>query len=632
MNKLLSIADAGLEIITEPNLQITDPKKRLVAKTVSFMALIMVLGASMNLIFGSGMTLITLFIFILGYGISRTRYYSIATYLIIGTVLFSIIRSLFSIGIFDSHAIFANIAWLTLSLVFASLLLSIRETILIAVTYLVFLYLSTVFVPVINLSEIVSSFGYLVVFSSLLVITMWQRNVIEKARQEKIFHQASFDNLTDLPNRTLFHDRLEQALNRMGRNGTTGSILYMDLDDFKNVNDEFNHEAGDHVLKVIAERIQRCIRKTDTGARFSGDEFVILLEDVSGPRNAALIAKKLLDTLSIPIEVQNSEVILSGSIGIAMIPQDGMNGSDLLINADTAMYTAKNGGKNAISFFTQEMKEKMLKNINVSKSLHKALEKQEFYLEYQPQYDAGTGRIFGAEALLRWQHPKLGNIAPREFIPIAERNGIIIPMGKWVIEDVFLFHQSLEFVLQQNIRLSANLSGRQLRDEHFMNYLAVLIKRSGVDPKLLELEITETSLFDNIEQALSILKHIKSLGIRLAIDDFGTGYSSLSYLEKLPFDTVKIDVAFIRKITDLDVQLPILTGIISIATGMGLDVIAEGVENETQVAFLKSRGCNLIQGHYFNPSFSEQELLRVVLDQDGFLRQQPSAIKMADYP
>jgi EAL domain-containing protein (putative c-di-GMP-specific phosphodiesterase class I) len=312
-----------------------------------------------------------------------------------------------------------------------------------------------------------------------------------------------------------------------------------------------------------------------------------------------------------------------------MIPEDGKSGSELLINADTAMYSAKNDGKNAISFFTWEMKEKMLNRINLSKSLHNGLTDEEFYLDYQPQYDARTGKIFGAEALLRWQHPQLGNISPREFIPIAEKNGMIIPIGKWVIEDVFIFHQSLESALHENIRLSANISGRQLRDEKFIDYLIKFVNRSGIDPSKLELEITETSVFDNIEHTLAILKKIKSLGIRLAIDDFGTGYSSLSYLEKLPFDTVKIDVAFIRKITNMNVKLPILKGIISIATGMGLDVIAEGVENETQLNYLKSHGCYLIQGHYFNPSFSEQELLRTVLNQDSFKMEQPVPIEIA---
>jgi diguanylate cyclase (GGDEF)-like protein len=458
---------------------------------------------------------------------------------------------------------------------------------------------------------------------------MWQRNVIEETRQEKIHFQASHDDLTGLPNRALFHDRLTQALARMERNGTSGCILYLDLDDFKHVNDEFSHEAGDQVLKVIADRIQKCKRKTDTGARFSGDEFVILLENVNGSRNAASIAKKLLDTISMPIQIQDSEVIVSGSIGIAMIPQDGWDGSDILINADTAMYAAKSDGKNSISFFHSEMKEEMLHRIYLSKGMHRGLANSEFYLNYQPQYNAKTGEIFGAEALIRWQHPQLGVIPPREFIPIAEKNGMIIPMGKWVIEDVFMFHQSLASVLRKNIRLSANISGRQLRDDKFIDYLTTYVKNSGVTPDQLELEITETSVFENIEYTLSILKRLKSLGIRLAIDDFGTGYSSLSYLEKLPFDTVKIDIAFIRKITNLQVKLPILKGIISIANGMGLDVVAEGVENETQLDYLRSHGCHLVQGYYFNPSFSEQELLRQVLEQDVSKPRQSVSLKVA---
>jgi len=599
------------------------------AKMVSFMTLIIIFGVSLNLIFGTGLTLFTLLILILGYGFSRTRRYSVASYLIIGILLFATIRSLIVMGNFDSYVIFSNLAWLTLSLVFSSLLLSIRETILIAVGHLIFLYLLSIAVPEINLNEMVVSFGFICVFSALLVITMWQRNVLEDARQEKIRQQATHDQLTGLPNRTLFHDRLEQALARMERNGTVGSIFYLDLDDFKNINDEFSHDAGDHVLKVIAERIQNCIRKMDTGARFSGDEFVIMLEDVNGSRNAAQIARKILNTISIPIKIQNSEVMVSGSLGIAMIPKDGEDSSDLLINADTAMYSAKNDGKNAISFFTSEMKDKMLYSITMSKNIQRAFEKHEFYLEYQPQYDACSRRVVGAEALLRWQHPELGAIHPNEFIPIAEQNGMIIQMGEWLIGDMFSFHQSMGFALHSNIRLAANLSGRQLRDDQFAKYLAELIEDSGVDPNFLELEITENSIFENFEQTLSILKQIKSLGIRLAIDDFGTGYSSLSYLEKLPFDTVKIDTSFIQKITGLDVHLPILTGIISIATDLGLDVIAEGVENETQLKFLQSHGCHLIQGHYFNPSFSEQDLLQVLSEQNILLPQQSVPIQMA---
>jgi diguanylate cyclase (GGDEF)-like protein len=487
----------------------------------------------------------------------------------------------------------------------------------------------TGFVTELSVPEIGVYFGYIWVFSALLVIIKWQRNMIEDKRQEKVRQQSTHDQLTGLPNRTLFHDRLTQTLVRMERNESVGAILYLDLDDFKNVNDEYSHVVGDNVLKIIAERIQGCIREADTSARFSGDEFVILLEDVGVSENAAQIALQILENISVPIHIQNSEVIVSGSIGIAMIPKDGKDNSELLIHADTAMYNAKNDGKNAVSFFTNEMKETMLNHINMGKSLHSALERQEFYMEYQPQYDSRTGKVFGAEALLRWQHPELGYISPRDFIPIAEKNGMIIPIGKSVIAEVIEFHQDLESALNQNIRISANISGRQLRDNQFTNYLSTLIDHAGIDPSNLELEVTENSIFDNIEHTLSILKKLKSLGVRLAIDDFGIGYSSLSYLERLPFDTVKIDISFIRKIRAEDVQLPILAGIISIATELGLDVIAEGVENETQLNYLKSHGCHLIQGRYFQFSLSEEVLLRILTDQDGYVLQPPVPVKMA---
>lgn len=595
---------------------------------VSFMVLVITLGVIVNLFFGSGLVILSLVALIIGYWISRTKRYPVATYMIIIVLLVSTIRSIFVMGDLDNYTIFTNVAWLTLSLVFASLLLSIKETILISTIHIAIIFLLPTYIPEINLQTIAVSIGYLWVFSTLLIITMWQRNVIEAARQEKIRLQATHDLLTGLPNRILFHDRLNRAIARMERNKNIGSILYLDLDDFKNVNDEYSHEIGDNVLKVIAERINSCIRVTDTGARFSGDEFVILLEDISGSDKAALIAKKLLDTISTPIRIKNSEAVVSGSIGIAMIPKDGKEHTELIQNADTAMYTAKNDGKNAFSFFTIEMKDKILRSLNLSKNMYKALSHQEFYLEFQPQYDSRTGKPFGAEALIRWQHPQRGKITPHEFIPIAEKNGMINAIGEWVARDVFLLLQKLENNQHSDIRVAANISARQLRDDQFLKFLDYLIDKSGINPSLLELEITENSIFENLEHTRSILRQIKKLGIRLAIDDFGTGYSSLSYLEKFPFDTVKIDISFIHKIRSMNVQLPILTGIISIATGMGLDVIAEGVETKTQLEYLKSHGCTRVQGYYYNPSLKVDELMMEVSKDTGYVIQQPVAYNL----
>jgi len=292
------------------------------------------------------------------------------------------------------------------------------------------------------------------------------------------------------------------------------------------------------------------------------------------------------------------------------------------------MYTAKNDGKNAFSFFTIEMKDKILRSLNLSKNMYKALSHQEFYLEFQPQYDSRTGKPFGAEALIRWQHPQRGKITPHEFIPIAEKNGMINAIGEWVARDVFLLLQKLENNQHSDIRVAANISARQLRDDQFLKFLDYLIDKSGINPSLLELEITENSIFENLEHTRSILRQIKKLGIRLAIDDFGTGYSSLSYLEKFPFDTVKIDISFIHKIRSMNVQLPILTGIISIATGMGLDVIAEGVETKTQLEYLKSHGCTRVQGYYYNPSLKVDELMMEVSKDTGYVIQQPVAYNL----
>jgi EAL domain-containing protein (putative c-di-GMP-specific phosphodiesterase class I) len=337
----------------------------------------------------------------------------------------------------------------------------------------------------------------------------------------------------------------------------------------------------------------------------------------------------MLKTISTPITVQDSEVMVSGSIGITMIPKDGTESTELLVNADTAMYTAKNEGKHAVAFFTVEMKEKRFQSIRMGKNLHKAIERGEFFLEYQPQYDAKTGKIFGAEALLRWHTPQRGVIPPHEFIPIAEKNGMIIPIGEWVLREVISFQKNLKALSHKDIRISVNISGRQLRDDQFMNFLASLLRDSGVNPRLLELEITESSIFENIQENILILKRVKSLGVRLAIDDFGIGHSSLNYLQKLPFDTVKIDNSFINKISNIDTEFPILRGIISISTDMGLDVIAEGVETETQLNYLNSHDCNFIQGHYFNPSFSEQKLLQILSAQGNYVIQPSGAINLA---
>ncbi|MBL6961494.1 MAG: EAL domain-containing protein [Anaerolineales bacterium] len=610
-NFLLSV----LGKLIEPHPSIKDQRKRLEAKMVSFMVLVMIVGIVLNYIFSKGLTIYTLIGIGLGYIISRTKYYQISIYLLIGGLLASTIYSILVGREFDSHTIFIHVAWLSLSLVFASILLTVRKSIFVAIIHLVAIFSLAYFVPDIDLRAIGVSIGFLLVFSSLLITTMQLRNLLEETRQEEISIQATHDQLTGLPNRILFHDRLEQALARAERRKTIFSVLYLDLDNFKYVNDEYSHDDGDRTLRIIAERIKKCIRNSDTAGRISGDEFLVLLENIENSENAAAISQKILDAISRPITSNGPEIMITASIGITIFPEDGKTNVELMQNADIAMYYAKSEGKNSFSFFRPEMKSEILKNIALSKNLQTAHDNNEFYLEYQPQYDIRTEKVFGAEALIRWRHPQQGLIKPREFISVAENNGMIIPIGEWVIKDVLSLQNNFENSSRQRVRISVNVSGRQIKDPHFIKKLDEIITTSKINPNCLELEITEGTIFENYDQTVSVLKEIRSLGIRLAIDNFGTGYSSLSHLESLPFDTLKIDSSFIHRISNPKVSPPILTGIISIAADLGLEVIAEGVENRTQLEFLRASGCYLVQGYLLKPSLDQNKFINLLAKQ-----------------
>ena len=610
-NFLLSV----LGKLIEPHPSIKDQRKRLEAKMVSFMVLVMIIGVVLNLIFSNGLNIYIIIGIGLSYIISRTKHYQISIYLLVGGLLASTIYSILVGREFDSHTIFINVAWLSLSLVFASILLTVRKSIFIAIIHLVAIFSLAYFVPDIDLRAIGVSIGFLLVFSSLLITTMQLRNLLEETRQAEISMQATHDQLTGLPNRILFHDRLAQALARAERRESIFSVLYLDLDNFKYVNDEYSHDDGDRTLRIIAERIQNCIRNSDTAGRISGDEFLVLLENIENSENAAVISQKILNAISRPITGKDQEIMVTASIGITIFPEDGKTNGELIQNADIAMYYAKSVGKNSFSFFKPEMKSKTLKNIALSKNLQYAHDNKEFYLEYQPQYDIRTEKVFGAEALIRWRHPQHGLINPREFISVAENNGMIIPIGEWVIKDVLALQNSFENSSRQRVRLSVNVSGRQIKDPHFIKKLDDIITASKINPNCLELEITEGNIFENYNQTVSVLKEIRSLDVRLAIDNFGIGYSSLSHLESLPFDTLKIDSSFIHRISNPKVSPPILTGIISIAADLGLEVIAEGVENGTQLEFLRTSGCYLAQGNLLKPSLDQNKFKNLLAKQ-----------------
>ncbi|MFN2146218.1 MAG: putative bifunctional diguanylate cyclase/phosphodiesterase [Anaerolineales bacterium] len=432
------------------------------------------------------------------------------------------------------------------------------------------------------------------------------------AGEERLKFLATHDILTSLPNRGLLHDRLEQAIARSRRNQTVGAVLYLDLDNFKQINDAYSHEDGDHVLMILAQRMKALTRETDTLARISGDEFVLLMEDVKDKRNISLLTERILYEIAKPIHLQLSQATVTASIGIALFPQDGENISELLQNADVAMYYSKSKGKNSYVFFSRNMKEDAIKKVSLGRDLRSALVNLEFFLEYQPLVNLRTNRIIGAEALIRWRHPTMGIIYPNDFIPLIEDNNLIMPISEWVVQTAVAFFQEKTSPLLNNLQISINLSGQQLGNDHHYLLIADLIKTSGINPQLVQLEITETTIFEHMESTISELKRLRSLGVKLAIDDFGTGYSSLSYIEQFPIEVIKIDSSFIRRIVDRKTELPILNGIISIAHQMDLKVIAEGVETKDQLDYLRTHGCNLVQGFYLYRPMRKDELIKTI--------------------
>lgn len=430
---------------------------------------------------------------------------------------------------------------------------------------------------------------------SLLGVAM---NITErKQAEQRIAHMAQHDTLTGLPNRLLLKDRIGQAVFHAHRGKSSVAVMFIDLDRFKNINDSLGHEAGDRLLQTVAKRIRTCLREADTVSRLGGDEFVIVLPEVHGSHDVSLVASKILETLSEPYHLQGQDLHVSASIGVALFPEDGEDADTLMRNADAAMYHAKDSGRANYQFFTEHMNLSAQSRLTLEAELRRALDRSELTLAYQPIYALANGRLVGAEALLRWRHPERGLVAPGEFISVAEDSGLIHAIG----EDV-LRAACVQARLWQDkglaIQLSVNVSVHQLRRRAFLDQLRSILASTSVDPRLLELEITESLIVEDASEALKTLKTLDELGVRLAIDDFGTGYSGLSYLKRFPIDTVKIDQSFIRDIgVDAD-DAAIVRAIVAMARSLKLSVVAEGVETGEQLAFLSSLGCDYAQGYF----------------------------------
>lgn len=438
-------------------------------------------------------------------------------------------------------------------------------------------------------------------------------NITErKQAEEKIQQLAYYDALTSLPNRSLLQDRLNQVLAQASRDHCQVGVLFLDLDRFKQINDTLGHAVGDELLKIVAHRLNECIRKADTVARLGGDEFVVVLSTVTRIQDVTTIARKILDALSAPIALAGQEVFTSGSIGIALYPIDGEDEDALLRNADTAMYVAKERGRDAYQFYSEEMNLKAVERLTIENHLRSAFSLKQFSLYYQPQLDLSTGRMTGMEALLRWNHPERGLVSPEKFIPLAEESGLIIPLGEWVLRTACAQAKAWQDQGYPILRLGVNLSARQFNQPGLATLVESILIETGLDPDCLELELTESVIMESAKDAILTLTDLRVRGIHLSIDDFGTGYSSLSYLKNFPIDRIKIAQNFVSDIPQDTDDMAIVEAVIAMAKSLRLRVIAEGVETKEQMDFLTARGCHEMQGYYFSEPLSVEKFSEMI--------------------
>ena len=435
--------------------------------------------------------------------------------------------------------------------------------------------------------------------------------------QENLEHQAFHDTLTGLPNRSLFHDRLVHALERQTRDHKPLAVLLVDLDDFKTVNDSLGHAAGDELLRFVADSLLSSLRPADTAARLGGDEFAVLVEDMRGRQDAIRVADRIISAMHQKLVIEGKEVFVHGSVGIA-ITHGGDSADEVLRNADVAMYAAKSGGKDRYQIFDGAMHEGVMERLDLKADLQRAVERNEFVVHYQPLFDLSTQRILGAEALVRWNHPSRGMVLPEEFIPLAEETGLILEIGRFVLEEACRQVSWWQMEFDPSLSVSVNLSGRQLQESNVLDMVKTALSSGPVSGDSLTLELTESVLMKDSESTIEKLNALRALGVHLAIDDFGTGYSSLSYLGQFPIETIKIDRSFTEGVANGPEDSALARAVIKLADTLGMKSIAEGVETQAQVEQLAGFGCQVGQGLLFSPAVPPQELEALLA------RQQPS--------
>lgn len=437
-----------------------------------------------------------------------------------------------------------------------------------------------------------------------------------KSLEEQLTHQALHDPLTKIANRALFRDRVDHALAKTGRNSTTLGVLFLDLDNFKSINDSMGHAAGDKLLISVAERLQDCLRSTDTAARLGGDEFAVLADSVSSTGEAAMIAERILDVFRQPFNIGGKSVYVGTSIGIALSWDQASSSETLLRNADLAMYLAKSQGKGKFVVFERQMHEALVERVELEADLRRGIEQNEFIIHYQPIFDLNSSKLVGMEALVRWMHPTHGMVPPLKFIPLAEETGLIVPLGEWVIVEACKQIQKWrkEFVDRSDFSVTVNISIRQFHERDLVHVVNRALSESGLPPNLLILEITESFMMEDAETTIEKLQKLKDLGVRLAIDDFGTGYSSLSYLQRFPVDILKIDKSFIDKLGEGSEGNAVAKAIIMMGESLKLTTIAEGIEHQHQITELQGLGCESGQGFHFARPLSKDAMAEYLSD------------------
>jgi diguanylate cyclase (GGDEF)-like protein len=434
---------------------------------------------------------------------------------------------------------------------------------------------------------------------------------LQKANAE-LKHMVLHDVLTQLPNRLLLEDRISQAIGARRRSGGHCAVLFVDLDRFKNVNDSLGHFVGDELLRAVAERLRSAVRADDTASRLGGDEFVVLLRHLERPEDAMNVARKLIEVIGTPVSVHGHELKATPSVGVAIFPDHGATPQALITNADAAMYHVKKSGRNGLQLFDPQMSTFFPDRLALENDLRKALEKHELELHYQPKVDVRSGATTGMEALVRWRHPERGLVVPNDFIPLAEETGLIIPLGQWVLREACRQNKAWQDRGLPPLRVAINISGAQLRHDDLADSVALALRETGLEPRYLEIEITESVVMQNASTALAVLDRLSRMGIHLAVDDFGTGYSSLSYLKRFPLNTLKIDASFIRDLSSDKSDAVIVQAIIALAHSLRLEVVAEGVEHDAQLGYLRSFGSDQYQGYLHSKPLPAAEFERLL--------------------